>query len=390
MEDQSTCSRRGLSVVVPMHNEGANIEPLVARLGPVLDRLGMSAEVICVDDGSRDDTVERLKALRARERRLKIVRFSRNFGKEVALAAGFTYARGDAVVLMDADLQHPPELIETFVERWRAGYEMVYGVRHRWQGRSRLRRLSSRLFYRLFAVVAKTDLPPGAGDFRLLDRRVVDALNACPERSRFTNGLYAWVGFRHTGVPFDVGERANGLTRFSLYRLWRFAVDAITSFSMVPLRISAYLGTIVSLFALSYGAFIVVRTLISGIDVPGYASLITAITFFSGVQLLSLGVIGEYLGRVFTEVKRRPLFVVADEIGFDVYPSARPQAGLRLAEAPLVAGDLAGDTLIAAEEWVSQQRPPLSEAGADASDAATRAGRRVSESSVSRDTAQRT
>ena len=349
MEDQPTYPPSvGLSVVVPMHDEHGNVEPLLTRLLPVLDRLGVPAEVICIDDGSRDDTVERLKGWRAREPRIKIVRFSRNFGKEVALAAGLAYARGRAVVLMDADLQHPPELIEAFVEHWRAGYDMVYGVRRQWEDRTWLRRSSSRLFYRLFAIVARTELPPGAGDFRLLDRRVADALNACTERSRFTNGLYAWVGFRHVGVPFDVGERANGNSRFSLYGLWRFAVDAITSFSMVPLRISAYLGTVVSLIALSYGGFIVVRTLISGIDVPGYASLITGIMFFSGVQLLSLGVIGEYLGRVYTEVKQRPLFVVADEIGFEAQAKGR-----RPSWAAAVAPDfVAGDTVAVPEEGV--------------------------------------
>ena len=180
-----------------------------------------------------------------------------------------------------------------------------------------MRRFATKAFYRLFAIIAKTTLPHGACDFRLLDRRVVDALNACTERSRFTNGLYAWVGFRRMGVPFEVAARANGHSQWGLFTLWRFAVDAITSFSMMPLRIWSYLGVIISLFALSYGGFIVLRTLISGIDVPGYASLITAIMFFSGVQLISLGVIGEYLGRVFIEVKRRPLFVVAEEQGFE-------------------------------------------------------------------------
>ena len=305
-----------LSVVVPMHNEQDNVAPLLERLTPVLERIGMNVEIICVDDGSEDHTLARLKTARLHEQRLKILSLSRNFGKEVALAAGYSFARGEAIVSMDADLQHPPELIETFVAHWRAGYDMVYGVRRNGHEASATRRLATKAFYRLFAMIAKTTLPQGACDFRLLDRRVVDALNACTERSRFTNGLYAWVGFRRLGVPFEVAARANGHSQWGLFPLWRFAVDAITSFSMMPLRIWSYLGVVVSLFALSYGGFIVLRTLILGIDVPGYASLITAIMFFSGVQLISLGVIGEYLGRVFIEVKRRPLFVVAEEQGF--------------------------------------------------------------------------
>jgi polyisoprenyl-phosphate glycosyltransferase len=328
-----------LSVVIPMHNEADNVEPLLDRLIPVLDRIGGPTEIVAIDDGSRDETVFRLKACRAVEPRLKIVCLSRNFGKEVALAAGLAYARGAAVVLMDADLQHPPELIEALVDRWRAGYDMVYGVRRRWRRRPWLRRVASDLFYHFFSIIAKTELPRGAGDFRLLDRRVVDALNACTERSRFNNGLYAWVGFRHVGVPFDVGGRVNGRSGWSVFALWRFAVDAITSFSMMPLRIWSYLGGLVSLFALSYGTFIVLRTLLFGRDVPGYASLIAAITFFAGVQLISLGVIGEYLGRVYTEVKRRPLFVVGEEVGFDVERSPT-RAGVEEPLARAVSGSV--------------------------------------------------
>jgi glycosyltransferase involved in cell wall biosynthesis len=300
-----------------MHNEDENVEPLLGRLFPVLERIGMGSEVICVDDGSEDGTFARLQLYRAGAPEVKILRLSRNFGKEVAIAAGLAHASGDAVVLMDADLQHPPDMIETFVGHWRNGYDVVYGVRRFWAERSRGRRLASRIFYRLFSVLAKTELPRGAGDFRLLDRRVVNAFNACTERSRFNNGLYAWLGFRHIGIPFDVNERANGRSGWSNFALWHFALDAITSFSILPLRVWSYLGVLISAIALSYGAFIVLRTLILGRDVPGYASLIVAITFFSGIQLISLGVIGEYLGRVFVEVKRRPLYVLAEAEGFD-------------------------------------------------------------------------
>ena len=306
-----------LSVVVPMRNEQRNVALLLERLLPLLDGLDLEAEIVCVDDGSTDETVRLLKEHRQHEPRLNIVCLSRNFGKEVALAAGLAYARGDAVVLMDADLQHPPELIKTFVDHWRSGYEMVYGVRRKWEGTSWLRRFLGDAFYRIFGVMTQTQLPRGAGDFRLMDRRAVEALNACTERGRYTNGLYAWIGFRQLGVPFDVDRRLYGKSGWSLFTLWRFAIDAITAFSMMPLRVWSYLGVAVSLFAMSYGGFIVLRTILFGRDVPGYASLITAITFFSGVQLIGLGVIGEYLGRVFTEVKRRPLFLVAETVGFE-------------------------------------------------------------------------
>jgi Glycosyltransferases involved in cell wall biogenesis len=309
-----------------MLDEGANVEPLFVRLLPVLDRIGMAYEIICVDDGSRDDTVARLKALRADEPALRIVCFSRNFGKEVALAAGLRYARGDAVVLMDGDLQHPPEAIEDFVARWRSGYQMVYGQRQSQQARG-LRKLLNRVFYRAFAIVAQTKLPRGACDFRLIDRRAVDALNALTERTRFTKGLYAWIGFKQTAVPFDVESRKNGRSGWSSLGLWRFAVDAITSFSMIPLRIWSYVGGVISLFAIGYGLYCFLREFAYGTDVPAISSLMIAVTFFAGVQLMSLGVIGEYLGRVFTEVKQRPLFLVAEEVGFaEPAESTRPGA----------------------------------------------------------------
>jgi glycosyltransferase involved in cell wall biosynthesis len=314
-----------LSVVMPMYNENDGVETVLRRLGAVLDGLeveafrrgeALSCEIICIDDGSSDGTLAALEARRANEPRLKILALSRNFGKEVALAAGLRYANGDAVVIMDADLQHPPELIADFFARWREGYPVVYGIRQNGNSGSPLRNSASRLFHRMFAVLARTNLPPGACDFRLLDRKAVDALNALPERSRFTKGLYSWIGFCQIGVPFTVAQRTTGASGWSALRLSQFAVDAITSFSMIPLRFSSILGGVVSLVALTYAVYVVAKTMIYGGDLPGYPSLIVAIMFFAGVQLLSLGIIGEYLGRVFTEVKQRPLFIVSDEIGF--------------------------------------------------------------------------
>jgi glycosyltransferase involved in cell wall biosynthesis len=321
-EPQRLC----LSIVLPMYNESANLQSLFDRLYCVLDELSFNAsacgdilafEFICIDDGSTDGTLQALKALRAGEPRLKIIRLSRNFGKEVALAAGLRHARGDAAVIMDADLQHPPELIEALYAQWRAGYEIVYGVRENGNNASWLRRKTSELFHGVFAVLAQTRLPRGACDFRLLDRRAIEALNALPEADRFTRGLYSWIGFRQTGVPFTVASRAAGRSGWSLLGLWRFGMDAITSFSMIPLRFSSVLGGLISIAAIAYALFVVVKTMLHGGDVPGYPSLIVAIMFFSGVQLLSLGIIGEYLGRVFTEVKRRPLYIVAEALGFE-------------------------------------------------------------------------
>lgn len=309
-----------LSVVVPMRNEARSVGPLLARLGKVLDAIGEPAEIVVIDDGSTDGTADLLKAARATEPRLKIVAFSRNFGKEVALAAGLRYARGRAVVLMDGDLQHPPELIEELVARWRTGWQMVYAVRTDRKNEGRRRRMAAKLFYATFARLSSTDLPRGGGDFRLLDRRVVDALNMLPERTRFTKGLYAWIGFKQTSVPYHVAERHAGSSGWSFRSLWRFALDGIVSFSTLPLRVWTYIGLLISVAAIGYATFVLVSTLIWGVDVPGYPSLIVAIMFFAGVQLISLGIIGEYIGRVFTEVKRRPLYIVAEEVGFAPAP----------------------------------------------------------------------
>lgn len=304
-----------LSLVVPMFNEASNLEHLFARLTKVLDGLDVSYEVVCVDDGSRDDTVARLLEHRTKDARIKLVELSRNFGKELALTAGLQHAAGQSVVMIDADLQHPPELIGEMLEKWRDGYEMVIAVRSGRERESALKRFAAKTFYDLFGRVSEVRLPEGAGDFRLLDRKVVDVLNAMPEHSRFMKGLYAWVGFRQISIPFEVAERAHGETKFNLFRLWRLAIDGITSFTSLPLKVWTFAGMLVAGFALLYGLLFIVKTLILGIDVPGYPSLIVAITFFSGVQLISLGVIGEYLGRVFSEVKNRPLYVVRSAHG---------------------------------------------------------------------------
>ena len=304
-----------LSVIIPVHNESGNIEPLCQRLVPVLNRMTPVWEIIFVDDGSRDDTLALVREQSLADPRIGAVSFSRNFGKEVAIAAGLDHVRGDAVVIMDEDLQHPPEMIAAFVEKWREGYLMVYGQRTGRSDETRVKRGFAHLFYSLFSRFGEISLPEGAGDFRLIDRKGVDVLRTLGEKARFSKGLYAWIGFRNIGVPFVVEDRVHGATKWSFRKLFRFAFDGITSFSSVPLRVWTYLGTLISICSIAIAIYFMVRTMLFGTDLPGFPSLIVSLTFFAGVQLLSLGIIGEYVGRIFAEVKRRPLYVVAERIG---------------------------------------------------------------------------
>jgi glycosyltransferase involved in cell wall biosynthesis len=314
--------RRKLSVVVPGLNEEHGIPALVERLRPALDGLDLDWEVIFVDDGSTDGTFALLRALNTRDPRFKAISLSRNFGKEIAAAAGLAYATGDAAVLMDADLQHPPELIGEFVKRWREGFDVVYAQRLDRRADGMLHRWSARVFYSMFEKLSGTALPPGAGDFRLLDRKAVDAMNRMRERVRFNKGLYAWMGFRSVGVPFTVPPRHSGTSRWRPRQLLRFALDGITTFTTIPLRVWSYLGLLISLFAFGYAVAMLYEAMVYGVSVPGFPTLIISVLFFSGVQLISLGVIGEYLGRVYEEVKGRPLFLVAEELGVERKPAA--------------------------------------------------------------------
>jgi glycosyltransferase involved in cell wall biosynthesis len=304
-----------LSVVVPAFNEGANIEALVVRLVPVLEGIVTDFEILFVDDGSSDDTFDRISRVAKGDPRIRALAFSRNFGKEIAIAAGLDHAHGRAVILIDADLQHPPESIGAFVAKWREGYDMVYGQRIDRSADGPLRRWFTGLFYKVFAKFGETPLPPGAGDFRLMDRKVVDALKRLGERARFSKGLYAWVGFKSIGVPFEVHERLHGTSKWDYHKLTRFAFDGLSSFSTLPLKLATYIGLGISVFAFTYAITIIARTLILGVDVPGFPTLVVSVMFFSGIQLVFLGVIGEYVGRIFAEVKRRPLYLVAEEIG---------------------------------------------------------------------------
>ncbi len=301
---------RLLSVVVPMYNESANVDVFLDCLIPVLDGLGVAWEIVCVNDGSADDTLTRLIRRTEGESRLTALDLSRNFGKECALSAGLEEARGDVVVTMDADLQHPPAAIPELLAKWREGYEMVYACRHRRVGQSLPHRIAARLFYFFMKHMSDVPLPAEAGDFRLLDRCVVDAINRLPERQRFMKGIFAWVGFLQTGIVYTQEARAGGTSSWRPVKLLRFAFDGLAAFSTFPLTIWMIIGVIVSGLAFFYIVVRLIYVAINGIDVPGYESTIVTILFLGGFQLLGIGVLGSYLGRVFGEVKGRPLYIV--------------------------------------------------------------------------------
>ncbi|MGE3622698.1 MAG: glycosyltransferase family 2 protein [Bdellovibrionales bacterium] len=310
-----------LSIILPFHNEAATTPDLFRRLYPVLGSLGVSYEIICIDDGSSDNTYNALHHERDKDHRVKLVRMARNFGKEAAMACGLRLATGRAAITMDSDLQHPPETIRELVQKWQNGAQLVYAVRRDRKSENALYRFMARSFYAVFRRIAEVKLPEGAGDFCLLDRIVIDAVNALPERNRFMKGLVSWVGFRRDTVVFDVARRAGGATTWNYFRLLRFAFDGLSAFSTLPLRIWTFSGAVVSLGALAYGIYLIIRTLMEGIDVPGYASMMVGILFLGGLQLLSLGMIGEYLARVITEVKARPLYFIAEHEGLDILPA---------------------------------------------------------------------
>ena len=299
-----------ISVVVPCYNEEEVIRAFYGRTAPVLSDLSEEFELVFVNDGSRDRTREILLDLHCRDPRVKLVDLSRNFGKEIAMTAGLDFAVGDPVVLIDADLQDPPELIPALLEKWREGYDVVYATRIARDGETFVKRVTARGFYRIARMMTRMELPENTGDFRVMSRKSVDALGKLRERHRFMKGLFSWIGFRQTGIPYRREPRYAGTTKWNYWKLWNFAIEGLTSFSIGPLQFASYFGAVVALFGFLYALFLVARTLILGIDVPGYASIMVAILFFSGVQLVTLGVIGEYLGRMFNETKQRPLYLV--------------------------------------------------------------------------------
>jgi glycosyltransferase involved in cell wall biosynthesis len=299
-----------LSVVVPAYNEQEVLPEFHRRLAAVLDCLPARCEIVFVNDGSTDGTVEVIEQLRSRDSRVALVDLSRNFGKEIALTAGLDHARGDAVVVIDADLQDPPELIVDLVREWRRGYDVVYAQRAAREGETWLKKATAHLFYRLIRRVSRVSIPADTGDFRLLSRRAVDALARLRERHRFMKGLFAWIGFPQKAVLYRRDPRFAGETKWNYWRLWNFAIEGFTSFTIAPLKLATYFGVLVALASFAFAAFIVARTIIFGDPVRGYPSLMVVVLFLGGVQLVSIGILGEYVGRMFNEAKGRPLYLL--------------------------------------------------------------------------------
>lgn len=302
-----------LSLVIPMHNEAVVLETLFDTLDRVIGLLDMETEIICVDDGSRDNTLQLLYDRAAVDTRLRVFSLARNFGKEAALTAGLDHATGQLVVPLDADLQDPPELIIEFVTLWEQGYDVVYGVRSDRSSDGASKRLTANWFYRIFNMVSDFPIPADTGDFRLMDIQVVNALRRLPERNRFNKGLFAWVGFRQIGIPYIRPARAAGSSSWASPALWRLAVDGITSFSTAPLRIWTSIGLSAAAFAGVSALGIIARVLIFGRDVPGYASIMVVILFCFSFQMVAFGVMGEYLGRLYQEAKGRPIYIVREK-----------------------------------------------------------------------------
>lgn len=302
--------RPTLSIVVPLYNEEDVLQEFHQRTRKILDEIGARAEILYVNDGSRDRSLSMLSNLSEMDPSVSVVNLSRNFGKEIALTAGLDHSHGEAVVLIDADLQHPPELIPKLIERWREGFDVVYATRTARHGETPLKKLMAKYFYRILHRISEVAIPRDTGDYRLLSRRAVEALIQLREQHRFMKGLFAWIGFPQTSVPYDQDPRFAGETKWSYWKLWNFAIEGITSFTTMPLRIASYLGLVTSVVAFLYAIWIVFKTLAWGEPVAGYPSLMVAILFLGGIQLAALGVIGEYLGRTFNETKRRPLYFV--------------------------------------------------------------------------------
>lgn len=312
------------SIVIPVYNERYGIQVLYERMSAVADQMApLRCEIILVNDGSSDGSAEELERICALDSRFKVLHFSRNFGHQIAITAGMEWSSGRTITVMDADLQDPPELIFEMLERWRHGYEVVYAVRRTRHGETAFKRWTAMAFYRLIRRLTNVDIPLDTGDFRLMDRRAVEAVLKMSEKHRFVRGMVSWVGFRQTGVLYDRAERQFGKTHFPFRKMFKFALDGITSFSALPLRLSTYLGLFASAASVLLGVWVILAHYFSNTLVTGWTSTMLTVLFFGGIQLLALGVIGEYLGRIYDEVKNRPLYIVARSSGFDAVAQRR-------------------------------------------------------------------
>ena len=313
---RSGLTDRTLSVVLPVHNEEDNIPILYSRLHSVLEKTGMDYEIIFVDDGSGDKSLERMHGLAAKDYHVMVVELARNFGHQVAITAGLDHARGNAVIVMDADLQDPPEVLPQLIAKWREGHDVVYAIRQE-RKEGWFKRTTYAVFYRILRRVADIEIPLDAGDFCIMDRTVVNLLRSMPERNRFVRGIRSWVGLRQTGLPYERQARNAGRPKYSLARLMLLALDGLISFSYTPLRVASLSGVGISLLSFLLAGFFFIKKLTTGLNPPGFATLVVAIFFLAGIQLITIGVMGEYIGRIFDEVKRRPLYVVRRVTGHE-------------------------------------------------------------------------
>jgi glycosyltransferase involved in cell wall biosynthesis len=304
--------KKKISLIAPFYNEEKGVVPFIERVNSVIDSISdrFDLEIVCINDGSKDRTFNELTKAKNNNDHMKIIDFSRNFGKEAAITAGLDFATGDIIVPIDSDLQHPPEVILDMVKKWEEGYEVVLARRIDRDTDRAIQRVTARAFYEVSRYISNIDIPADVGDFRLMDRKVVEAIKQLNENCRFMKGIFAWVGFRTTTIDYKVENRAFGKTSFNTWKLWNFAIEGITSFSTFPLRVWTYLGMTISLLSFLFAIYLIIKTLLLGVETPGYASTMVAILFCSGVQLIGIGVLGEYIGRIFSEVKRRPSYIV--------------------------------------------------------------------------------
>ena len=302
-----------ISLICPCYNEEEVVEKFINEVSMVLKNINKPYEIIFINDGSRDNTFEKLISIKKDYEHIRIINLSRNFGKEAALTVGLDVSMGEVVIPIDVDLQHPPEVINEFITKWDEGYDVVLAKRKNRSNESLFKKVSATLFYRFQQKISEIFIPEDVGDYRLMSRKVVNAIKDLPENQRFMKGLFAWVGFKTTTIEYEVLDRYAGVTTFNGWKLWNFALDGITSFSTVPLRIWFYIGVFISFLSFIYGSTIILQTVILGVDVPGYASVMTSILFLGGIQLMGIGVLGEYIGRIYMESKGRPVYIIEGE-----------------------------------------------------------------------------
>jgi len=316
MDIQIRNKEPSISIVAPVFNEEENIEEFFLRVKKVLDKETKTWEIIFVDDGSSDKSIEILAQLNENDGKVKIISLSRNFGKELAMTAGLDFADNDVIVPIDSDLQDPPELIPQMVELWKEGFDVVLAVRSKRNNESWLKKKTAELFYKFIGNITEIRIPKNTGDFRLIDRHVLSSIKELRETQRFMKGIFSWVGYKTTSISYERDSRYAGKTKWNYWKLWNFAIEGITSFSTLPLRLATYIGLIISLSSLVYLISIIYKVITNGVDVPGYASTLTIILFLGGVILFFMGIIGEYVGRIYIEVKNRPLYIIRDRKGF--------------------------------------------------------------------------